>query len=289
VDAASDRGLSVNEVIGDLPSEVIGGLLTTLILAALALLFGPVRRRLREVLIGPRLLVHVWTEVVIDGRQRRLIPWRQLVVGLGADPIYRGSLEPRLQEKESLMRKPWHGLREFMIQPLYPLNRTVALADSLFAVHVVVWNKSRNIILPTEVGRFTLLIDVPEFHVLDWSRNVFDEPGWDRSRDPSLDRDVLPMGTATYKYERSSQLQAGPTPLSIGLRHAIRQGEAERDLLAVLSQSGDGVNVSVRAETEPIPLLVKPWRPAVSWERLRHPFRTIWRRLILASRVPPVP
>ena len=90
--------------ITDLPSEVIGGLVTALILGFGSLLIGPVRHRLREILFGPRVTVHLWQDVVIDGRKRRLVPWPSLVVGLGSDPIFRGALEPRVLEKQELMK-----------------------------------------------------------------------------------------------------------------------------------------------------------------------------------------
>ena len=258
-----------------------------LVASVVSILVGPVRRRIREALIGPRLLVHIWKEAVIDGRQRRLIPWRQLVVGLGADPIHRGDPEPRLQGKMRLMRQTWRDPREFFVQPLYPLNEKVSRADSIFAVHLVLYNKSRHIILAEDVGRFTLLIDVPELNVLDWSHGVFEELGWGRSHDPRLTEGPEPTGVTWYDSDRSERVRPGPTLLSVGLRQAVKRVDPQRDVLAVLGQSGDDFTVTVRSKTQSIPLLVKEWPPATWSERLRHPLRTLWRRLIVAKRILP--
>lgn len=279
------------QIISDLPSEVVGGLITALILGSGSLLAGPVRRRLREVLFGPRLTVHVWPEVIIDGSKRRVFQWPSLIVGLGADPINRGKLEPRLVEKRQLMGKPWHSLREFLVQPLYPLNDRITLADSLMAVHVVAKNRRADLITPDELGTVTLLINAPKLHVLDWAKGAFDEPGWDRSRDPALEGEELPHHSNWYKRKRKEHLVEGLAWIQIGLRGPIAAGDALRDALAVLVEA-DGndppaIKASVRSKTHRVPLLVKPWRPTQPGERLRHPSRTVWRRLVVASRIHP--
>lgn len=278
----------MSDFIRDAIPEAIGGVVAFLVLGALSLLWRSVRLRLREVLYRPRITVHVWQEVVIDGQKRRLIPWPSLVVGLGKDPIHRGNLEPRVAAKTKYLKSPWVELRDMLIPPLYPLGENVSKADSLVAVHFVVRNTGNERLTPSEVGQMSLRLDVPSLHVLDWSRGVFDEPGWGRSLDPNLEGPDWSTKT-WWEYEHRREIPDDrPTTLQVGLKRAIGD-KPSRDVLGVLTTSQPstptGVSVSLRPNGHQIPLLFKPWRPALPGERLRHPFRTAWRRLVVASRI----
>lgn len=277
------------EVIRDALPEFLGGMFVIAVVALVGLLWQS-RSRLRELVYGPRLTVHVWQDVAIDGNRRRIIPWPALVVGLGKDPVRRGNLEPLLKARIQDLKKP--DPRKFFVSPLYPLGKSVTGgADSLVGVHVAIFNSGQDILIPEEVGSISLRIDVPSLHLLDWAREVFDEPGWERSLDPSLMGEECWDDTKWYEHGGRTIADDGPTDLGLGLKNSIRPDDSDRDTLAVLVSTSPGrpieVNVSVVAKANKVPLLVKPWRPARRGERIRHPLRTIWRRLIVARREPP--
>lgn len=227
----------------------------------------------------------------MDGGDERF-PWPSVVVGLGKDPIRRGTLEPRLTEMEVGVNTPWHPLRRFLVAPLYPLGEKVAAgADSLVAIHVVIFNKGRDVVEPIDAGFIRLRVDVPSLHILDWARGTFDEPGWNRSLDEELMAEDWAHTPANWmEYGPRTIQDDAPVSLDIGLKSAAKPGQqhAQRDALAALASSRSQypirLNMSVAARVSKIPLLVKPWRPATTVERFRHPFRTVWRRVVTANR-----
>lgn len=281
-------------MIQDALPEFLGGVFVFAFIALVGALWRS-RTRLREILYGPRLTVHMWSEVVVDGRLRRTFPWPSVVVGLGRDPIRRGNLEPRLKAQQGEVQ--FGPLRDFLVPPLYPLGEKVtAGADSLVAVHVAIFNTGRDVIDVAEAGAITLSVDAPSLHILDWARGTFDEPGWARSVDEGLMVDDWSKTQETwteYSWQGREIEDDSPTLLDVRLRSASKPGErnAKRDALGVLASSRRTypirLNVSVVARANRVPMLVKPWRPATSGERLRHPMRTVWRRVVTAGRYGP--